>query len=198
MFRRVESGVGRALLCVGGFLLATLIVGVVIGIANSNLFWGEDNQYGRVDFPGTKVVHLPSGTTQVSIAAALPGRGNETPDMPLPARMGLAVTPVGGGGQPKVSLHVGGSVNADGNGVDTQRPVWHVSVPSAGDYRVTGSGDFAGFGVDAQLWLGYEPGFVHGPMIWLVAALIVLGVIAIVLVLGRLRSGRGSAEPATA
>jgi hypothetical protein len=193
VFRRVESGVGRALLAIVAFLLATLIVAVIIGIANSNLFWGEANQYGRVDVPGHAVLHLPSGSVQVTAAAALPGRGNETPTLLVPD-LGLEVVPVGGGPDANVRRDPGESVNADDSEVDTQRRIAYLDVPSAGDYRVKVTGDFTGYGVNAQLWFGYEPGWVHGSTIWLVAAAIVLVLIAIAYAIAFVRRRRRAGD----
>lgn len=189
VFRRIESATGQVLLQVLGFLLATLVVGILIGVANSNLFWGEANQYGRVAIPGHAVLHLPSGSVQVTAAAALPGRGNETPTLLVPD-LGLEAVPVGGGPQADVRRDPGESVNANDSEVDTQRRIAYLDVPSAGDYRVKVSGDFTGYGVNAQLWFGYEPGFITGYWIWLVAAGVVLAGIAIAYLISLLRSRR--------
>ncbi|HEY4346035.1 MAG TPA: hypothetical protein VGM80_00470 [Gaiellaceae bacterium] len=190
MKRRFESTAGRIGAYCGFFLLITFVSGIVIGVANSNLFWGEDNQYGRVDIPGHKVVHLPSGRSQVTVAVALPGRGNETPDLRFPRSLSLTVDPVAGDADVKIRESLGGSVNANDNYDDTQRRAWYVTVSEAGDYKVTARGDFTGYGVNAQIWLGYEPGLVTGWNIWLVA----LGVAAVgqsaFVVLGTLRRRR--------
>jgi hypothetical protein len=170
--RRLESTAGRAAGYFGAFVLITFISGIVIGVANSNIFWGEDNQYGRVDIPGHKVIHLPSGRTQVTVAAALPGRGNETPDLRLPRSVSLTVDPVGSDADVNIRESLGSSVNANDNYDDTQRRVWYVTVSEAGDYKVTAGGDFTGYGVNAQLWLGYEPGLVTGWHIWIVAPVV--------------------------
>jgi hypothetical protein len=189
IFRKVESGIGRALLALAAFLVATLLVAVLIGVANSNLFWGEDNQYGRVDIPGKAVLHLPQETVQVTAAAALPGRGNETGELLTP-KIGVAAVPVEGGADAKVRTDVGSSTNADDSEVDTQRRIAYLDVPKAGDYVVKVSGSFVGYGVNGQLWFGYEPGFVHGSTIWLVAMAIVLAVIGIIYLVSRLRAVR--------
>jgi hypothetical protein len=110
--KNVESGLGKMLLYIGAYLLCALIATIVVGIANSNLFWGEANQYGRVPIPGKKVLQLPSGDVQVNVAAALPGRGNATPEMPLP-KLTLAVIPTEGQDEPTVSNDLGYSTNAN-------------------------------------------------------------------------------------
>jgi hypothetical protein len=84
------------------------------------------------------------------------------------------VQPVDGSGLAKIRLDVGSSVNADGNDVDTQRRVWRVQLPHGGPYRVTARGNFTGYGVNAQLWFGREPGFLGGANVWLVGGAIVL------------------------
>jgi hypothetical protein len=189
------------LLAFGAFLLATLVVGTVIGIANSNLVWGEDHQYGRVDVPGHAVLRLPSGSVQVSAAAALPGRGNQTPEFLVPD-IGVSVVPVGGGTPAVLSRDLGDSRNADDDEVDTQRRIADLDVPDARAYRVTTTGDFTGYGVNGQLWFGYEPGLITGVAIWLVAAGIVLllaiAAIGVSLLRGRRNDdgGRGGAAPA--
>jgi hypothetical protein len=166
--------VGRVLLVIGGFLLATLVVCVPIGIlGSSNIVWGEDDQYGRVDIPGTGVVHLPADSVDVNVAIALPGRGNETPELPLPSNLAMTVTPVSGTTQPTVTRDVGDSSNANDNEVDTQRQVWVVDVPVEGDYRIIARGDFRSIGVNAQLWFGHGPPL-PGTLVPVVAAAVVL------------------------
>jgi hypothetical protein len=170
--RQIESGTGKALLGIGAFLLVALLATIVVGVANSNLFWGEADQYGNVPIPGKAVLKLPSGDVQANVAAALPGRGNQTPEMSLPD-LTLAVIPAAHeSGEPEVSEDLGGSTNANGGGVDTQRRVWKVHLPEAGRYLVVVKGDFSGYGVNAQVRLGREPAPIHGAMVPLVGALI--------------------------
>jgi hypothetical protein len=190
--RRIESGFLRTLAYVGGFLLATLLVAVVIGIANSNIFWGEANQVARIPIPGRQKVELPGGETQATVAVALPGRGNETPELLIPP-LELSVTPYGEAGKAEIREELGSSVNANDKYDDTQRAVWKIDAPSAGTYLVSVKGDMTGYGVNAQLWLGHEPGWLHGANIWLVAAIIVALAVAIyagvVWLRGRRRGG---------
>lgn len=189
--RGVKSPVGRVGLGVLLFVVATLTVMVPVGVlGSSNLVWGEDNQSGRVEIPGTKVLHLPGGSTDVSVAVALPGRGNETPDLPLPANLSLTLAPVGGAGGATITKDLGSSSNANDNQVDTQRRVWRVKVPSDGDYRVTARGNFLGVGVNPQLWFGHGPP-IPGTLVPVIAVLIVLvGGAVWFVVLPRVR-GRG-------
>src|SRR5512142_3062523 len=147
---------------------------VPIGIlGSSNLVWGEDNQYGRVDVPGRTVLHLPAGSTLVSVAIEIPGRGNETPDLPLPSDLALSVTPVGGGAAPVISRDLDTTSNAGDNEVNTQRHVWTVHVPRDGQYRVSTRGDFSGVGVNAQLWFGHGPP-IPGTLVPVLAVAVVL------------------------
>jgi Short C-terminal domain len=174
MIRRIEKRVGRVGLMFLGFLLATLVACVPVGVlGSSNLVWGEDNQYGRVDVPGTKVLHLPARTVDANVAIDIPGKGNETVDVPLPKDVSLAVSPVGGRGQPVITRDVGDSGNANDDRVNSQRRVWRVRVPHDGDYRVTARGDFLGIGVNPQLWLGHGPPL-PGTLVPFVAAALVL------------------------
>ncbi|MFT3863691.1 MAG: hypothetical protein QM729_05405 [Solirubrobacterales bacterium] len=192
--RRVESGVGRALLAVGGFLLATLMVAIVIGVVNSNLFWGEANQYARIDIPGAQTVHLPSGTTEATVAVALPGRGNETPELLLPP-LDLDVIPIGEAEKATLRESLEPSVNANDSHDDTSRVVWKIDSASGGDYRVRIEGDMTGYGVNPQLWLGYQPGWVHGTEIWFVAMAIVAAAAAIIAAVAWLRRRRKKRPP---
>ena len=171
---RVKSRAGRIALTILLLFVATLIVMVPVGIlGSSNVVWGEDNQYGRVDVPGTAVLHLPAGSLRVSAAVEIPGRGNETPNLPLPSDLALAVTPVRGSAQPTVTRDLGTSANASDDQVNAQRQVWTVHVPSDGAYRVTARGNFLGVGVNAQLWFGHGPPL-PGTLVPLVAVGIVL------------------------
>jgi hypothetical protein len=171
--RRLETGVGKTLAVIGGFLLATLLVSMVVGVANSNLFWGEANQLARIDIPGAQKVHLPSGTTEATVAVALPGRGTQTPELLLP-ELQLSVTPYGEGGEAEITEDLGSSVNANDKYDDTSRVVWKIKTPSSGDYRVSIKGDMTGYGVNAQLWLGHQPAWIHGTDIWFVSMALVL------------------------
>ncbi len=193
--RQVKSRVGRALLYVLVYSIAVLLVAILIGVANSNLFWGEANQYGRIDIPGAGTVHLPGGTTEATVAVALPGRGNETPELLLPP-LALTLTPLGEAGKAEIHEALGSSVNANDKYDDTSRVVWKIVTPGAGDYRVRVAGDMTGYGVNSQLWLGYQPGLVHGSTIWLVAAAIVFGAAAIVALMGWLRRRRKAGKAA--
>lgn len=171
--RRLETGAGKALAFVGGFLLLTFLVSIVIGVANSNLFWGEANQLARIDIPGRQKAHLPSGTTEATVAVALPGRGTQIPDLLLP-ELSLSVTPFGEAGKAEITEDLGETVNANDSHDDTSRVVWKIKTPSSGDYLVAIRGDMTGYGVNAQLWLGHQPAWIHGTDIWFVAMAIVL------------------------
>ncbi len=170
--RKIESRTGRVLSYVGGFLLLSFLVALAIGVINSNLFWGEANQYARIDIPGRGKVHLPSGSTEATVAVALPGRGTQTPELLLPP-LELSVTPIGEAGKVAIDETAGSSVNANDKYDDTSRVVWTIYAPTSGDYLVHITGDMTGYGVNAQLWLGYQPGWVHGTDIWFLAAAIV-------------------------
>ena len=180
---------GKVLGGIGIFLLAALIGTIIVGVANSNIFWGEPNQYGRVPIPGKKVLQLPSGDVQVNVAAALPGRGNATPEMPLP-KLTLAVIPTERESEPTVTGDLGSSSNADDEYVDTQRRVWKVHLPESGAYLAIVKGDFTGYGVNAQVWFGSEPAPIHGGMIPLLGAIIGAVACAVWFLIAYLRRAR--------
>src|ERR1700742_4031264 len=121
--RQIESGSVRALSYLGAFLVISVFVAIPLIFLNSTLVWGEANQYGRVPIPGHKVIHLPAGAVEVSVAAALPGRGNETPELLLPP-LDLTMKARGGQEAPTVEEDIGDSVNANDDEVDTQRTAW--------------------------------------------------------------------------
>jgi hypothetical protein len=181
-----------------GFVLATLVICVPVGIlGSSNLVWGEPNQYGRIEVPGQGVLHLPSGTAEVSVAADIVGRGNETPDFPLPSDLALAVTPVSGPPLVTIEDALGDSSNAIADGANTLRLVWKVRIPIEGDYRVRGRGTFAGAFVNPQLWFGHGPPLPGDVVPAVAAAIALLGGLLWLLVWprvrGRLRVRRMSA-----
>jgi hypothetical protein len=173
MVRRIESRAKRTTLTVVIFLVALFFVGNIVGILGaSNLVWGEDNQYGIVAVPGTKVLHLPERDIDVSLAVDIIGKGNETVDVPIPSRLAMSVSPVDGAEPVQVTRDLGGSTNADADGVNSQRRVWRIHVPADGDYRVRARGNFPGAGINPQLWFGHGPPL-PGGWPWLVAAVIV-------------------------
>jgi hypothetical protein len=183
-----KTRVGRVALNVVLFLVATIAVCVPVGVlGSSNIVWGEDNQDGRVDVPGTKVLQLPADSIDVSVAVAIPGRGNETGNLPLPRDLELAVVPVSGSAHVSITRDVGDSRNADDDQVDTQRRVWRVSVPQDGRYRVTVRGSFLGVGVNPQVWFGHGPPL-PGTLVPVVAVvLVLLGALVRFYVLPRVR-----------
>ncbi len=155
---RIESGVGRFFAYAGLFLLVTFLWCIPVGvIGSSNIVWGEPNQYGRVDIPGTGIVHLPAGSVDGTVAMIIPGRGNETPTVLLPDDLALSVVAVDGSGSAVVTRHLGNSGNAMDSHADSQRHVWNISVPHDGDYHVTTHGTFEGLGVDVAVWFGHGP-----------------------------------------
>jgi hypothetical protein len=166
--REIESGVGRLLLGIGAYLLLTLLIAVVIGVANSNLFWSESNQYGRVPIPGRQRVHLPAGKAQINVAAVLPGRGTQTPEFLLPD-IDVTLIPPKGVSEPTIEDSLGESQNAMDKYADTQRRVAYADVATTATYLVVVEGDFTGYGLDAALWFGYEEAPIHGAMIWFIA-----------------------------
>lgn len=169
--REIDSVFLRALSYVGGFLLISVFVAIPLIFLNSNLVWGEGNQYGRVPIPGHKVLHLPSGAVEVSVAAALPGRGNETPELLLP-ELTLTMKAKGAQEAPTVEEDIGPSVNANDSEIDTQRTAWKLHVPEEGNYLAVLQGDFTGYGVNAQAWFGREPNPLHGWQVFLFAMLL--------------------------
>lgn len=169
--REIDSVFLRALSYVGCFLLISVFVAIPLVFLNSNLVWGEGNQYGRVPIPGHKVLHLPSGAVEVSVAAALPGRGNETPELLLP-ELTLTMKAKGAQEAPTVEEDIGPSVNANDSEVDTQRTAWKLHVPEEGNYLAVLQGDFTGYGVNAQAWFGREPNPLHGWQVFLFAMLL--------------------------
>jgi hypothetical protein len=180
--RQIESTTGKVLLGIGAFLLLAFFVSMVVGIANSNLFWSESNQYGRVPIPGQRKVYLPAKKIQINVAVVLPGRSTQTPELLLP-NISLNLIPPPGVEEPTIERSLGETQNAMDKYADTQRRVAYVHVATAGTYRIVARGDFTGYGLNAALWFGYEEAPIHGFAIWFigmgVAALIfaVLGVL---------------------
>jgi hypothetical protein len=173
---------------IGAFLLATLIVCIPIGVfGSSNIFWGEPDQYGRVDFPGTGVVHLPSGNVDAALALYIPGKGNEDIELPVPPSISLALVPVSGSATPTITRDLGQSNNASDNFANTVRRVWKVDVPEEGDYTATTHGHVRSIGINAQIWFGHGPP-IPGTLVPIIAAAVVLLGGLVLLVRNRVRS----------
>ena len=194
--RRIESGTGRVLLGIGIYLLFALIGTIVVGVANSNIVWGEANQYGRSADP-----RPPGGPA----AAVRRGRGERRrgpprarqrdPRLPLPT-LTLAVIPaMGVQGETTVEGDLGSSINANDGDVDTERRVWKMHLPEAGRSLVVLKGDFTGYGVNAQIRIGREPPPIHGGMIPLIGAVLGAVLCAFGFGVARLRR-RGKGEAA--
>jgi hypothetical protein len=172
------------------FLASTCVSLQGVGIAgSSNIVWGEPNQFGSVPIPGTGVVRLPTGEVLVSVAVVMPARGNATPNLLLPDDLSFEVHPASAGPRPTVTRDVHPTANAAGGGADTQRQVWTIDVPRAGDYRVKVRGDFNGIGVRPHLWLGHGPPLPPAE-VPLVAAVIGLFSVAAYLMIAAIVSAR--------
>ncbi len=144
---------------VGIAALVTVVLGAIGGILESNIVQGDYNaKYGTVPVPGSRIIHLPAKTVDVRYAVLLPGRGNETPDVPVPRNLGLAVAAVDPGAPaPAVKRHVGSSENSgDVANTDTAIQLWKVEVKRDGDYRVTARGGSV-LAVNPKLLLGSGP-----------------------------------------
>ena len=188
-FKAIRSLPGKVLGYVGGFVLIAFVAAIAIGVANSNLFWGEANQTARIPIPGAKKVELPGGTTEGTVAVALPGRGTQIPDLLLPP-LELSVTPFGEAGKATISNDLQETVNANDSYDDTSRVVWKIHAPSSGTYLVHVKGDMTGYGVNAQLWLGTQPAWIHGSDIWIAAAAVAAAVYVVGFILMYFRRRR--------
>jgi hypothetical protein len=193
LLRGAEQGGKRLLIGIGIFLLATLTVCAPVGVlGSSNLVWGEGDQYGRVDVPGRATLDLPARTVTVRVALDIVGKGNETVDVPLPANLGLTVTPTGGEPAPRVVRDIGESGNTNDDTTNSQRQIYKLDVAQDGSYDVVARGNFRGIGVNAQFWFGHGPP-IPGTLVPLIAAaLVAIGFLVWLVVLPRVRSRRGS------
>lgn len=178
---------------IGIALLTMFILGITGGILQSNLVQGEyKTKYGTVRVPGSKVLHLPSGTADVAFAAFLPGAGNETPDMPIPKNLGLAIDPADpAGAKPVITRDLGSSENSSADNTNTDARIWKVDVPAEGDYRVVAKGGSHAL-LNQTLELGTGP---LVPIGWMLGGVAVIGILAGILgpnLYARLPSRSGS------
>jgi hypothetical protein len=157
-----------------GFLLATLAFCVPVGLLGaSNLVSGEDHQAGRFAVPASKFVHLPAGTLDASLAIDVVGAGDAAAALPLNDSFKLVITSVPSAPRVVVKRDVGPIHDADDPHLNTQRRVWTVQVPSAGNYYVTTYGNFTAVGSDPEVWLGHGPPL-SGAMVLPVSAVLAL------------------------
>ena len=185
MIRRVLLGV---VLLFVSWLVVLMLVGV---LGSSNLLYGDAHQYGTVRVPGSGNVTLPAGDVNVAMAMDVVGRGNETPDLPIPRGLSFAATQSSSeGADPTTTDAVGASGNAASAGVNSQRKLWVMHVRHPGEYIITTHGSLAALGVNGQLWFGHDPP-IPGSKVPLVALIITLVGWAGWLAFGRLR-GRPS------
>lgn len=192
--REIESGTGRLLLAIGGYLLLTFFIAIPIGVANSNLFWSESNQFGRVPIPGRQRVHLPARKVQINVAAALPGRSTQTPELLIPD-LQLTLIPPKGVTEPKIERSLGETQNSLDKYADTQRRIAYADVETASTYLVVVEGDFTGYGVNGALWFGYEEAPIHGVTIWFIAMAIAALLLLGAFIVRQIRKRRRGAPP---
>ena len=130
--------------------VAAAVGTIVAQILAQNVF-NTEADYGRIDIPGTKVLHFPAQTIDVSLSVYYPSAGNEDTDVPIP-QMSLVLHPLDGGQQPTVTENPG---LASGSSHPFRR-VWTMDVPSEGDYRVRVTGRVEKF-FNPQLLFGATP-----------------------------------------
>jgi hypothetical protein len=161
---------------IGIALLVAFVLGMVGGILESNLVQGDyKEKFGTVPVPGSKVLHLPAKTIDVAYAVLLPGRGNETPDVPVPRNLELSVVP-SEPGAPRAIVRddVGASSNSVAADTDTDIRLWTVEIQEEGDYRVTARGG-SPLAVNPTLEVGTGP-LVPIGYVWLGA--LIVGILA--------------------
>ena len=139
---------GRAgtVVYVGRWIVMAIVIAVAAVLAGTSAshagagdlgFVGGDlSSYAVIDVPGTKTVHLPTGTVEASFDALT----GDVAAMPLP-ELSLGVHPVGGGADPKITVARSDTINSGG---ESETLAAKIHVVKAGDYRVsiTGGGNY--------------------------------------------------------
>lgn len=179
---------------VGALAVIWLVMLVLVGVfGSSNLIYGDAHQYGTVRVPGHATLTLPKGDADVAEAVYVVGRGNETPDLPIPEGVSASLRKVGGSATATLERSVGTSGNAMSADANSQRRLWVAHVPAAGQYAVITHGSLAPLGVNGQLWFGHGPP-ISGGYVPLVALILAMIALLIWLAVGRLRGGRSTAD----
>jgi hypothetical protein len=128
--------------------------------------------YGEVPIPGTRTLHLPEGTVQVSfhteIAGTMEGGG-----LPIPQGLEVTITPPSGVATPKFIQSVG-DTSADNQDVHVAVGVVHI--PTAGDYTVTADGKASAY-LSPRLSFGH--GSRYGFFEWVFIGLLVVGLLGL-------------------
>jgi putative oligomerization/nucleic acid binding protein len=159
--------------------LGGLIVLAILGVTG---VFNNGDAYGRLDLPGTKVLHFPSGQVEISFETRLTTDGGG--GLTVPA-LSLRVAPADGRGpDPRVVQSYGATITVNS---DAHERVWKMRVATAGDYRVTASGELSAY-VDPQLTFGHEASL--GPFFALATAILCCGLLGAV-VAGRSLANEG-------
>ena len=164
-----RMGTGAVAVRSWAILLAIVVVvagGVLtlIGLAAS-----PDGDYGQLPLPGSTVLHLPQGRVNLTFTEDL---DNQTIDEP--ATLHVTIAPTGGGSALPVNLDPNGGSVGD-NGV-THTYWGYLTVPQAGDYRVSVPDDIAPSIPNPQLLFGPDT----EPQFWILGALVIALVLIIV------------------
>jgi len=118
-----------------GLILAAVAVALSTGLSD------HSDDYGQVPVPPGGVVHLPEGTVTIYLSQV----GNTDPIHQVSTPFGFQVTPAGGGAPIAISS-IDGSQGADAvqrsETIGELGAVAKLKIPSAGDYRVSASGQF--------------------------------------------------------
>jgi hypothetical protein len=153
----------------------------LIGVAST-----PDGDYGQLQLPGATVLHLPQGRVNLTFTE---DQDNQTVDEP--ATLHIAITPTGGGSALPVNLDPdGGSVGING----VTHSYWgYVMVPQAGDYRVNVPDDITPSIPNPQLLFGPDT----EPQFWILGALAIAILLAIVAIVATRNIRRNRPGPAT-
>lgn len=137
-------------------------VGLLVVWILSWTLLSHSDRYGRVDIPGSAVLHLPQGEIEVAFRTLTPTTNGGGGALNVPP-LSLGVHPANGKGpDPEVDEDFGTTASVNG---DAHVRVWTVQIEREGNYRVVSDGEVGGY-INPQLTFGDEDS-VGDVLLWL-------------------------------
>lgn len=137
-------------------------VGLLVVWILSWTLLSHSDRYGRVDIPGSAVLHLPAGEIEVAFRTLTPTTNGSGGALNVPP-LSLGVHPANGKGpDPEVEEDFGTTASVNG---DAHVRVWTLRIEREGSYRVVSDGEVGGY-IKPQLTFGDEDS-VGDLLLWL-------------------------------
>ena len=151
-----------------GILMASLsFVAIFVALMLSIFAFSARDDFGRVELPGSEVLHFPKGRIHVTYEERT-GRSKIKP----PGSLAIVIQPAAGGPPIEYTPSVGSSTSNTTN--SSRRALSGFDSPADGDYLVTAEAPGAGPGANLQFGKGFWYALFHGVPLYILLGAVLL------------------------